>query len=92
MATGRRAPSRPIHLLPNLGPKSAAMLSEVGIKTEADLREIGAAAAYRRVIHAFPRRQASLNLLWSLQGAIDGRPWHAIDESEKARLMVDAGL
>ena len=39
----------PVTMLRNLGPKSAVMLAEVGIRTIGELRAIGAAKAYVRV-------------------------------------------
>ena len=33
----------------NVGPKSAAWLRQIGIRTEADLRRVGSIEAYRRV-------------------------------------------
>lgn len=85
------APQRRLHLLPNLGPKTAARLAEVGIATEADLRALGAPAAYARLKHAFPR-ETSLNALWALHGALTGVPWTALDAATKARLKREAGL
>jgi DNA transformation protein len=83
--------SRPIHLLPGIGPVSAGWLKEVGIETEADLRALGAAAAYRRLKHWDPRR-VSLNALWALHGALTGVPWNKIDAETKARLIAEAGV
>ena len=55
----------PAASLRNLGPKSAMMLAEVGIRTVEELREIGAVKAYVRV-RQLNRRGASLNLLYSM--------------------------
>jgi DNA transformation protein len=85
------ARSRPIHLLPGIGPISAGWLREVGIETEADLRAVGAAAAYRRLKHWAPKR-VSLNALWGLYSALTGVPWNQIDAETKARLREEAGL
>ena len=82
--------NRPLHLLPNLGPVTAGWLQEVGILTEADLRAIGAPAAYRRLRHWGVKR-VSLNALWALHGAITGVPWNQIDAETKASLLADAG-
>ena len=81
---------RPLHLLPNLGPKTAEWLREVGIASESELRAVGAAAAYRRLKHWNPRR-ASLLALWALHGALHDIPWNRIDDVTKARLLEEAG-
>ena len=53
--------SHPVAALRNLGPKSALMLAEAGIRTVDELREIGAVKAYARV-RSIRSRGASLNL------------------------------
>jgi hypothetical protein len=64
----------PVTALRNLGPKSAVMLAEAGIRTIGELRAIGAAKAYVRV-KAIRSRGASVNLLWSMAAGLDGRGW-----------------
>jgi DNA transformation protein len=81
---------RPLHLLPNLGPRTASRLAEVGISSEDDLRALGAVQAYRRLRHAFPR-EVSLNALWALHACLQGIPWTALDAGTKARLRAEAG-
>ena len=81
--TGRR--NHPVHLLLNLGPVTARRLAQVGIADEAALRKIGAVAAYRRVKHAFPR-EASLVLLYALEGALTDTPWLELSDQAKSRL------
>lgn len=78
-----------VSTLPNLGPKSDAWLSEVGIASVEDLREIGAVAAYRRLKHWNPRL-VSLNALYAMHAALEGVPWQAIDPETKARLKEEA--
>ena len=75
--------------LRNIGPKSAALLRAAGIDSAENLREIGAAAAYRRLKFVEPRR-VSLNMLWALLGALTDRDWRDIPPAEKARLQADA--
>lgn len=69
-----------------IGPKSALWLAAVEIRTEADLRALGAVAAYRRVKHYEPQR-VSLNMLWGLHAALVGIPWTAVDTETKQRLL-----
>lgn len=82
--------SRPIHLLPGIGPVTARWLIEVGVKTEADLRVLGAVATYRRLKHYDPK-QVNLNALWALYGALTGMPANWIDADMKARLLAELG-
>lgn len=73
--------------LRNLGPRSAAMLRDAGIATEAELRALGAAEAFRRVRAVAPR--ASRNLLWALAAGLQGRDWRDLAPVEK-RALLDA--
>ncbi len=72
--------------LPNLGPASAAMLAEAGIRTEQALRRLGAVRAFVRTRAVCPR--ASLNLLWALEGALSGRPWQEVAAHDRAALLM----
>ena len=75
--------------LPNLGPKSAEMLASAGIRSEAALRKAGAVKAFLRVRAARP--EATLQLLWALEGALSGVPWQDIGESDRASLLMALG-
>ena len=59
--------------LRNIGAVSEAWLNEVGIFTRADLEEAGAVEAYRRV--RARGHNASLNLVYAVQGAIMDLHW-----------------
>jgi DNA transformation protein len=72
--------------LQNLGTKSLEMLAKAGIKTSAQLKKLGAARAYARTKAVLPK--ASLNLLWALEGALTGRDWKTVADSEKANLLM----
>ena len=63
----------PLAALPNLGPKSQAMLAGAGITTLDELRHLGSVVAYARV--KATGVNASLNLLWALEGALCGQRW-----------------
>jgi DNA transformation protein and related proteins len=78
----------PVSALRNLGPKSAAMLAEAGIRTIGELREIGAVKAYVRV-RTFRSRGASLNLLWSMAAGLEDRGWQDLSKDEKNALRAD---
>jgi len=57
--------------LRNLGPASFAMLEAAGVKSEGQLRTMGAVAAFVAVKNA--GQEPSLNLLWALKGALTFR-------------------
>lgn len=72
--------------LPNLGPKSAAMLRRAGIHSPSDLRRLGAVAAYSQA-----RRcgvGVSLNLLWALEGALAGLTWQEVAKVHRTSLLL----
>lgn len=76
--------------LRNLGPSAEQQLAGVGIHSAEALRRRGALAAYMAVLRAGEGRR-SLNLLWSLVGALEpwpeGRDWRAVAAS-RARLPL----
>ena len=76
---------RALDELPNLGPESAAMLAAAGIHTLAQLRALGSVAAYARVKAG--NANASLNLLWALEGALTGLPWQTVAREHRTSLL-----
>ena len=72
--------------LANLGPKSEAMMHRAGIKTEEQLRALGAVRAYAMVKRI--SANASLNLLWALEGALTNRPWQEVAKTERLNLLL----
>lgn len=85
------APREPAHSeawagFPGLGPKSQTMLSQAGIHTQAQLRELGAVQAFVRIRAACS--QASLNLLWALEGGLSGRDWRRVAQEDRASLLM----
>lgn len=77
--------TRRITDLRNLGPKTAAMLDEIGVATEAELRALGAVECYCRLRFAFGRR-ISLNALHAMEAALLNIDWRALDTQTKERL------
>jgi len=74
--------------LRNLGPASAALLVAAGIRDADELRTLGAAAAFRRVL--FSRgRSISTNLLWAIEGALSNVRWDQLDVAVRARLLAE---
>lgn len=74
--------------LRNVGPKSAAWLRQVGIRTQADLEALGAVASFIKVKRAGFR--PSLNLLYALEGALLGCHWQQVPEARRSELLIAA--
>ncbi|MFD0724292.1 TfoX/Sxy family protein [Lysobacter brunescens] len=74
--------------LRNIGPKSAAWLRQVGLRTEDDLRATGALEAFMRVKRA--GFKPSLNLLYALEGALVGCHWQEVPQERRAELLAAA--
>lgn len=73
--------------LPNLGPKSQQMLAQAGIKTVAQLRKLGAVRAFLQVKRN--GGNASLNLLWAMEGALTGRHWQDVAKHDRLHLLLE---
>ena len=81
-----RTPDR-IDALPGLGPKSRDMLAAAGITTTAQLQALGSVRAYARV-RATPGNNASLNLLWALEGSLTGLHWRVVATEHRLSLLL----
>ncbi len=73
----------------NVGPKSAAWLRQVGVRTQADLEALGAVAAFMKVKRAGFR--PSLNLVYALEGALRGCHWQQVPEDRRSELLLAVG-
>jgi DNA transformation protein and related proteins len=69
----------------NVGPKSAAWLRQVGVRTQEDLNRLGPVDAFMKVKRAGFR--PSLNLLYALAGAIENCHWADLPDERKAALV-----
>jgi DNA transformation protein len=72
--------------LQGLGPKSAAMLVAAGIKTVSQLKRLGSVRAYAMV--KATGANASLNLLWAIEGALTGLPWQVVAKEHRLSLLL----
>ncbi|MDH3210330.1 MAG: TfoX/Sxy family protein [Burkholderiaceae bacterium] len=72
--------------LPNLGPKSQAMLASAGIKSVAQLRRLASVAAYAKVKRT--GANVSLNLLWAIEGTLTGLSWQRVARERGAGLLL----
>ncbi len=77
----------PLSALPNLGPKSAALLAQIGILDAAQLRACGAVDAFVRLKRA--GQPASLNLLWAMEAALTDGDWRQVAKTERLRLLTE---
>ena len=84
----KKKPPVETETLPGLGTVSRTLLASVGINNAADLRTLGAVAAYRRAKAAQPKR-VSLNLLWAIEGALSGRDWRVVAREDRLRLLLE---
>ncbi|MBL0371574.1 TfoX/Sxy family DNA transformation protein [Rhizobium sp. KVB221] len=83
----------PISALRNLGPKSEALLAEIGVNSVDDLRALGAVEAYAMLCFRFGKA-ISRNMLHAIAGALADRDWRQLTLEHKAELerMVEARL
>jgi len=72
--------------LRNLGPASAIMLSDVGIKSEKDLRGQDPVDVYM-LLRLFGY-EVNINMLWALYGAMNDLDWREIDQAVKDELKA----
>ena len=73
--------------LPGLGPASARMLAGIGIESREALARVGPLAAFRALERVGGRRP-SLNLLYALVGALDGRRWQEVARDDGLALSL----
>lgn len=71
----------------NVGPKSAAWLRQVGVRSTEDLARIGPVEVYLKVKRAGFR--PTLNLLYSMAGALADCHWAELPEAHKQELLQD---
>ncbi|MCG6402731.1 TfoX/Sxy family DNA transformation protein [Vibrio fluvialis] len=72
--------------LPNLRLATERMLKKAGIETVEDLQEKGAVEAYKAVRQSHSS-DVGLELLWALEGAIEGKHWSVIPQTRRDELL-----
>ena len=77
--------------LRDIGTVSAGWLEAVGITTVAELRRVGPAEAYGRVVFRVGKA-ANRNLLYALAMGLEGRAYNDATEAEKRRPCEAAGI
>jgi len=71
--------------LPNIGETLADKLAKVGISSKEDLVNIGSEQAIVRIA-TLENSGACINMLYALEGAIQGIRWHGFDAARKQEL------
>lgn len=66
------------------------MLAAAGIKTVAQLRAMGTAAAFVAVTRA--GYAPSLNLLWAIEGALTYRDWKDVAKHDRLSLLTQVEM
>ncbi len=74
--------------LPGLGIKTEQALKEVGIESPADLMALGAIPTFLRLAEKQSKRP-SLNFLYALVGAIEGRSWLSVVQQDRYSLLME---
>ena len=72
----------------NIGPKSAAWLRQVGLRTLDDINHIGVVDAFMKVRRA--GFKPSLNLLYALEGALLDCHWQEVPDARRTQLVTAA--
>jgi DNA transformation protein and related proteins len=71
--------------LPNIGKTLADKLIMVGITTEQELKEVGSENAIIK-ISTIENNDVCINMLYALEGAIQGIRWHDLDKDRMQQL------
>ncbi len=70
--------------LPNIGKTLADKLIQAGISSPNELKTIGSENAFIRIKTI--DSTACINMLYALEGAVQGIRWHALDAARKSGL------
>jgi len=73
-------------LLPNIGKTLSNKLKQAGIKTADELKSIGVENTFIKLKTLDD--DACLNMLFAIEGAINGIKWHDLSEQKKAELKA----
>lgn len=71
--------------LPNIGTTLAKKLEKVGITNETELKSEGSENAIIK-ISTLENSGSCINMLYALEGAIQGIRWHGLDKEKKREL------
>jgi len=71
--------------LPNIGKTLAEKLNAIGIENVQDLKKMGSENAIIKIA-TIKNSGACINMLYALEGAIQGIRWHGLDKQRKQQL------
>lgn len=71
--------------LPNIGAVLSRKLNQIGVITERDLKQMGSENAIVK-ISTIKNSGACINMLYALEGAIQGIRWHNLSDNRKKEL------
>jgi DNA transformation protein len=72
--------------LPNLRLGTERMLKKAGISSVSELKSMGSVEAFKAV-KASQNDELSIELLWALEGALNGTHWSVISQERRNELM-----
>lgn len=73
--------------LPNIGKTLAIKLNKAGIMTEGDLKAVGSENAIIKIA-TIENNGVCINMLYAIEGAIQGIRWHGLDNERKSELRA----
>ena len=73
-----------LETLPNIGSTLAKKLSTIGIDSQSELQAKGAEDTFIKLMTV--DEHACLNMLYAIEGAIQGMRWHGLDRERKMEL------
>ncbi len=71
--------------LPNIGRTLASKLNLIGIKNEQELKQLGSENAIIRIL-TLENSGVCINMIYALEGAIQGIRWHGLEKVRKQEL------
>lgn len=76
----------PLTKLPNIGKVLAEKLNSIGVYSEDDLKALGSENAIIK-ISTVDGETAPINMLYAIEGAIQGIRWHNLSRARKDELL-----
>ncbi|MCF7794109.1 MAG: TfoX/Sxy family protein [Candidatus Cloacimonetes bacterium] len=75
-----------LHEMPNIGKQLAAKLEKVGINDSEEFITIGSKEAFVRIKTELD--DGCINMLYTLEGAVQGIRWHSLSKDQKNELKI----
>ena len=74
-------------VLPNIGSTLASKLIKIGISNPHELREMGSENAIIKIA-TIENSGLCINMLYALEGAVQGIRWHGLNKDRKTELLA----